>query len=219
MSAQAVRRAFDVTLYPLRQLMTPFHDSSENFYGDVGQVKVAVRQDSTLAECVRLQQLARQVSHHDQLFSSSWLCYSKDFLASKDLGPTVLQQLPFSRSLVPCRKLGVTRDRQDKRQTDTFYSPFSRTAWVSQCQKKSAREDNRGRRADNPAGYHPIWTNQRPTSIFPPIFIPDTLSAATLPIYTGLGQAPNMLACIPSGLVPGGLIWRTDTQRLTGIHA
>ena len=50
-----------MTLYPLRQLMTPFHDSSENFYGDVGQVKVAVRRDSTLAECVRLQQLARQV--------------------------------------------------------------------------------------------------------------------------------------------------------------
>ena len=61
MAAQAVRRAFDVTLYPLRQLMTPFHDSSENFYGDVGQVKVAVRQDSTSDECLRLQQLARQV--------------------------------------------------------------------------------------------------------------------------------------------------------------
>jgi len=61
-AAQAVRRAFDVTLYPLRQLMTPFHSSSENFYGDVGQVKVAVRQDSTLTECIRLQQLARQVS-------------------------------------------------------------------------------------------------------------------------------------------------------------
>ena len=65
-SADAVRRAFDVTLYPLRQLMTPFHDSSENFYGDVGQVKVAVRQDSTLADCVRLQQLARQVALYYQ---------------------------------------------------------------------------------------------------------------------------------------------------------
>jgi len=61
-SAQSVRRAFDVTLYPLRQLITPFHDSSENFYGDVGQVKVAVRQDSTLTECIRLRQLARQVT-------------------------------------------------------------------------------------------------------------------------------------------------------------
>jgi len=31
--------------------------------------------------------------------------------------------------------------------------------------------------------------------------MPDALPAATLPIYPGLGQAPNMLACIPSGLV------------------
>jgi len=35
----------------------------------------------------------------------------------------------------------------------------------------------------------------------PPIFTPDALPAATLPIYPGLGQAPNMLACIDSGLV------------------
>jgi len=35
-----------------------------------------------------------------------------------------------------------------------------------------------------------------------PIFTPDALPATTLPIYLGLGQAPNMLACIPSGLVP-----------------
>jgi len=37
-----------------------------------------------------------------------------------------------------------------------------------------------------------------PTS---PIFAPDALPAETLPMYPGLGQAPNMLACIPSGLV------------------
>jgi len=30
-------------------------------------------------------------------------------------------------------------------------------------------------------------------------FTPDALLAATLPIYPGLGQAANMLACIPSG--------------------
>ena len=74
-AAQAVRRAFNVTLYPLRQLMTPFHSSSENFYGDVGQVKVAVRQDSTLTECIRLQQLARQVIALTslELVVSSWL--------------------------------------------------------------------------------------------------------------------------------------------------
>jgi len=31
------------------------------------------------------------------------------------------------------------------------------------------------------------------------IFTPDALPAATLPLYPGLGQAPNMVACTPSG--------------------
>jgi len=31
--------------------------------------------------------------------------------------------------------------------------------------------------------------------------MPDALLATTLPIYPGVGQAPNMLACIPNGLV------------------
>jgi len=45
--------------------------------------------------------------------------------------------------------------------------------------------------------------NDPPPSVHhPPIFMPDALPAATLPIYPGLGQAPDMLACIPSGLVP-----------------
>jgi len=30
-----------------------------------------------------------------------------------------------------------------------------------------------------------------------PIFMPNVHPATTLPIYPGLGQAPNMLACIP----------------------
>jgi len=34
-----------------------------------------------------------------------------------------------------------------------------------------------------------------------PIFALDAIPAATLPLYPGLGQAPNMLACIPSGVV------------------
>jgi len=33
----------------------------------------------------------------------------------------------------------------------------------------------------------------------PPIFTPDALPATTLPLYPGLGQAPNVLACISSG--------------------
>jgi len=33
------------------------------------------------------------------------------------------------------------------------------------------------------------------------IFMPDALPGTILPIYPGFGQAPNMLACIPGGLV------------------
>jgi len=40
-----------------------------------------------------------------------------------------------------------------------------------------------------------------PTSAIPTIFTPGALPGTTLPIFFGLGQAPNMLACIPSGLV------------------
>jgi len=34
-----------------------------------------------------------------------------------------------------------------------------------------------------------------------PIFVLDALPSTTLPLYLGLGQALNMLACIPSGVV------------------
>jgi len=40
-----------------------------------------------------------------------------------------------------------------------------------------------------------------PISAIPTIFTPNALPGKTLPIYPGLGQAPNMLACIPGGLV------------------
>jgi len=45
-----------------------------------------------------------------------------------------------------------------------------------------------------------------PTSTIPTIFTLDALPDTTLPIYPGLGQARNMLACIPSGLVVCKLI-------------
>jgi len=66
-----------------------------------------------------------------------------------------------------------------------------------------AREDNRGRHINHPARCHSSWTNQRPTSSItpPPIFTPDALPAATLPLYPGLEQAPNMLVWLPSGVV------------------
>jgi len=75
---------------------------------------------------------------------------------------------------------------------------------------------------DHLAGYHSIRTNQRPTSIFPPpIFTPDALPAAMLPIYPGLGQAPNILTCIPSGVVPSGMnkhsfiLWNVNNTALS----
>jgi len=54
--------------------------------------------------------------------------------------------------------------------TQPFYGPFSGTTRVSRCQKKKssselycARENNRGRHINNPAGRHSIRTNHRPT--------------------------------------------------------
>jgi len=49
----------------------------------------------------------------------------------------------------------------------------------------------------------PVISDPPPSS---PIFIPDALPAATLPLHPGLGQAPNMLACIPSGVVPSCVV-------------
>jgi len=57
--------------------------------------------------------------------------------------------------------------------------------------------------ADTPT----IWVSATPSGLIsdpPPsstIFMPDALSAATLPIYPDLAQAPKMLVCIPHGMV------------------
>lgn len=59
--AVAMEKALDVTTYYLQQLMLLFNINSENFYGDLGQVKVAMRKDSTPEECERLRHLAQQV--------------------------------------------------------------------------------------------------------------------------------------------------------------
>jgi len=58
---------------------------------------------------------------------------------------------------------------------------------------------------------HFILTNWCPTSAIRTIFTPDALPGTTLPIYPGLGQAPNMLACIPSGLVYKYLMFKFNT--------
>ena len=52
-----------------------------------------------------------------------------------------------------------------------------------------------------------IWLDATPSRLISdpppssPIFTPDALPAAILPIYPFLGQTPNLLAGIPSGLV------------------
>jgi len=43
--------------------------------------------------------------------------------------------------------------------------------------------------------------------------MPDALPATTLPLYPGLGQAPNMLACIRSGVV----IWMGSKEKVDGV--
>jgi len=51
-----------------------------------------------------------------------------------------------------------------------------------------AGKDNRGRH--NLSGHHSIRTISAPTSIIPH-FTLNAISVATIPIYPGLGQAPN----------------------------
>jgi len=56
---------------------------------------------------------------------------------------------------------------------------------------------------------HPILTNWCPSLCLPHHFMPNALPGTTLPIYPGLGQAPNMLACIPGGYTGAKIVVRT----------
>jgi len=58
-------------------------------------------------------------------------------------------------------------------------------------------EDNKGRDTNSPDGLPPIQTNWCPHLCHPHHFMLDALPGTALPIYPDLGQAPNMLACIP----------------------
>jgi len=103
----------------------------------------------------------------------------------------------------PANPTQLYTERHTMTHTQPFYSPFSGTTQVRRCQKKTssgfydAREDNRGRHTDHPAGCHSIQATHLRHS---PFFTLDA-STASLPLYPGLGQAPNMLACVPSGVV------------------
>jgi len=95
-----------------------------------------------------------------------------------------------------------------------YHKKHSLTHVVPSSGFYDAKEDNRGWCTYNPAGCHPIWTIGMLT-IIPTIFTPHALPAATLPIYPGLGQATNMLACISSGsiCIPHGLVATTANKQ------
>lgn len=61
-ACSSLQHAANISLHSIRQLMVCFHTNSENFYGDIGMVKVAVRRDCLFSESERLKQLAHQVN-------------------------------------------------------------------------------------------------------------------------------------------------------------
>jgi len=72
-------------------------------------------------------------------------------------------------------------------------------------------EDNTGTHTNNLDGLPPPRLIGAPVSAIPTIFMPDTFPGKTLPIYAGLGQAPNMLACIPGGFINRWLVPKPKT--------
>ena len=94
---------------------------------------------------------------------------------------------------------------------------LSRSTWVSQhrkvhfaifwifwCKMKITQADAQTIQMD----CHPSRLIGAHTSTIPTIFTPHALPDTTLPIYPGLGQALNMLACIPGGLVTSDIKMR-----------
>jgi len=91
----------------------------------------------------------------------------------------------------------VTESCGNNTHTQPFCGPFSGTTRVSWCQKKTSSGiygSGRHRQTHRQSGCASHLHH-------PPFFTPDALPATTLPLYPGLGQAPNMLACLPSGMV------------------
>ncbi|CAM1291637.1 KIAA1244 (predicted) [Pycnogonum litorale] len=60
-TCDCLEQAVKITLHSIKQLMVCFDLDSDNFYGDVGHVKVAARRDCLVSESERLRQLAHQV--------------------------------------------------------------------------------------------------------------------------------------------------------------
>lgn len=57
----SIHKACVLSFHPLMQLLATFYPCSQSFYGDLAQVKVAARKDSTVEENYRIKQLSQQV--------------------------------------------------------------------------------------------------------------------------------------------------------------
>jgi len=87
-----------------------------------------------------------------------------------------------------------------------FYGHFSGTTWMSWCQNTISgllwcKGGNRGRHTTIRMSATPSGLIGYPPPTSPLVFTLDALPAASLSLYPGLGQAPSMLVCIPSGMV------------------
>ncbi|GAB6031395.1 hypothetical protein CHUAL_009177 [Chamberlinius hualienensis] len=60
-AVESLNSCFYVSLFNLKQLMVAFKDSSDNFYGDIGQVRVAAKSDCLPGENEKLKRLAEQI--------------------------------------------------------------------------------------------------------------------------------------------------------------
>ncbi|XP_054716947.1 brefeldin A-inhibited guanine nucleotide-exchange protein 3-like [Uloborus diversus] len=77
-----LKRCCSVSLHDIKQLMASFHSDSDNFYGDIGEVKVAARRDTTVQESERLRQISHQVflldCQQSSIQSSGSVCKEDD---------------------------------------------------------------------------------------------------------------------------------------------
>jgi len=88
----------------------------------------------------------------------------------------------FALGATPCVEVGETSNLRPLR--------------IGKEKKKKKQDQNIMSTSSKQGGHN----DQRPTSIIPHFYI-GYHPAATLAIYSGLGQAPNILASISSGLV------------------
>jgi len=70
--------------------------------------------------------------------------------------------------------------------------------WTLWCKGRTEAETSTIRLHATLSGPSGLINDPPPSSL---IFTPDALPVATVPIYPGLGQAPNILDCISSGFV------------------